>query len=35
VDGTKAPQVSLQVSVLDPNDCWTSVIDVLALNTQQ
>jgi hypothetical protein len=35
VDGTKAPQVSLQVSVLDTNDCWTSVIDVLALNTQQ
>jgi hypothetical protein len=35
VDGTKAPQVSLQVSVFDTNDCTTSVIDVLALNTQQ
>jgi hypothetical protein len=34
-DGSKAPQLDVQVTAKDTNNCATSYVTVLALNTQQ
>jgi hypothetical protein len=35
VDGTKRPQADVQISATDTNNCSTSYLTVLALNTQE